>query len=360
MVAHIRQMAVEKKQWLADASFRSGVALCQMIPGATAMQAAAYVGFRTRGVGGAAAAFTAFGLPAFLIMTALSVAYVHVQGLNLPAIVSAFSGLQVIVIAIVANAALSFGRTWLKGWRSFFIAALAAVLFIIGINPVLVVLMAAVCGLALHEPNASPLAPAVAAEESHSRTPVAWVISAAVALLVLLFLLRREYFDLALLMARIDLFAFGGGFASLPLMFNEVVHVRGWVDGLTFLNGIALGQMTPGPIVITATFIGYLRYGLLGGLFATIFIFLPSFLLVVATVPYYDKFRTSPFFNRALQGILYSFVGLLVSVTIRFAWDIPWDIVRIVLTGGAFAALFLKVALYGVIAAGLVISILFL
>ena len=96
----------------------------------------------------------------------------------------------------------------------------------------------------------------------------------------LLYLFFPDLFWLAALMFRIDLFAFGGGFASLPLMLHEFVDLRG-MDSRTFLDGIALGQATPGPIVITATFVGYMQYGLAGGLVATLGIFLPSFLLVV-------------------------------------------------------------------------------
>ena len=105
---------------------------------------------------------------------------------------------------------------------------------------------------------------------------------------LILYVLHHDLFDLAALMFRIDLFAFGGGFASLPLMLHEVVDVRRWMDYQTFMNGIALGQITPGPIVITAAFVGYILYGPVGGAIATLGIFLPSFLMIIGTVPYYD------------------------------------------------------------------------
>ena len=143
-------------------------------------------------------------------------------------------------------------------------------------------------------------------------------------------------------------------------MFNEVVHVRAWMDSLTFLDGIALGQVTPGPIVITATFIGYLQYGLAGSVIATVAIFLPSFLMIAGTVPYYDRLRSSSWFNRALRGILYSFVGLLLSVTVRFALNVPWDAVRVILAAGALAGLFFNVRLIYLVIAGIGVSVLFL
>ena len=136
-------------------------------------------------------------------------------------------------------------------------------------------------------------------------------------------------------MFRIDLFAFGGGFASVPLMYNEIVDVRSWMDGQTFLNGIALGQITPGPIVITATFVGYMLYGLIGAGVATVSIFLPSFLIVIGVTPYIDRLRNSAYFAGAIRAILCSFVGLLLTVTFRFASNISWDIPRVLLAVAA-------------------------
>jgi chromate transporter len=177
---------------------------------------------------------------------------------------------------------------------------------------------------------------------------------------MLLFFVNRELFELAVIMVRIDLFAFGGGFAILPLMFHEIVDVRSLIDAPTFLNGIALGQITPGPIVITATFIGYLLYGLIGGVIATISIFLPSFLLLIGVAPYFDKLRSSVHFNWIIEGILCSFVGLLLSTTVIFALQVPWDLVRIPIAIAAFTALLFKVEIYWIVLAGMGISMVFL
>jgi len=356
MIAHIREMAVGKKHWLDDSSFRAGVALCQMIPGATAIQSAAYVGLRSGGIGGAAVSFIGFGLPAFLIMMIFSALYVQTQ--NIAAVVSAFTGLQVMVIAIVAQASFTFGKSWLRDWQGVFIALAAAAMFGFGMNPILVILVAALAGLGLLDGKQVWDTKVDPTGKLYSLKPLLFILLLTGLTSILLFLFQRRWFDLAFLMARIDLFAFGGGFSALPLMFAEVVQRRAWMDGLTFLNGIALGQITPGPIVITATFIGYLRDGIMGGILATVFIFLPSFLMVVVTVPYYDRLRYSPYFNRALQGILYSFVGLLLSVTVRFALHIPWDFIRLFLGCGTLALLFFKVELLWIVLSGLLISVL--
>ena len=101
--------------------------------------------------------------------------------------------------------------------------------------------------------------------------------------------------------------------------------MHAWLDSATFINGLALGQVTPGPIVITATFVGFLAYGFWGGIVATIAIFTPSFLFVVGTVPYHDRLRSSQLYQKMFQGILFSFVGLLLSVTIKLALAVPWS-----------------------------------
>ncbi len=290
MVAYIRQMAVERNGWLNARTFDDGVALCQAVPGATAMQTAAYVGLRVRGVMGAATAFVGFGLPAFVLMLALSAAYARTH--NLPGVISAFSGLQAVVVAIVANAALSFGLTTLKRWQQLLITGLAVALYSLSINPCLVVIAAGLLGLWLLKEGVSA-APAVVDPPGMPATtkPAMAIAGAAAALLAVLFVARRQLFELAVLMVRIDLFAFGGGFASVPLLFTEVVGVRQWLDGPSLLDGIVLGQVTPGPIVITATFVGYLLQGLAGAIVATLGVFLPSFLIVVVTAPHFDRLR---------------------------------------------------------------------
>ena len=358
MVPYIGKMAVEQKKWLDEDTFRDGVALCQTIPGATAMQTAAYVGFRARGVAGAAVSFIGFGLPAFLLMVGLSAFYA--RSYTLPPVVSVFNGLQTIVVAIVANATVSFGKTSLKGFRDVIIAMIAAGMFGLGVSPIMVIILAALLGLILSNKNSLPSLSVSSLRRSSSARLLLIITSVAALAFVVLFFVERKLFDLAAMMFRIDLFAFGGGFASVPLMFHEIVEVRSWMDGQTFLNGIALGQITPGPIVITATFVGYMLYGLLGAVVATVSIFLPSFLIVIGVTPYFDRLRNSAYFYGVISAILCSFVGLLLTVTFRFASNIPWDIPRVSLAAAAFVALLFKVEILWIVLVGTMLSMLLL
>jgi chromate transporter len=140
-------------------------------------------------------------------------------------------------------------------------------------------------------------------------------------------------------------------------MQHEVVNVHHWVDAPVFIDGIALGQVTPGPIVITATFVGYMFAGFGGAVVATAAIFLPSFVVLTLTEPYFDRFKRNRYFRKAITGILLSFVGLLLAVTVRLGVSITWEVWSVVLAVAAFAALRLKVDVLWVVVGGGVISV---
>ena len=364
MIAHIREVAVSRKKWVSQESFEDGVALCQSIPGATVMQTAAYCGFRAGGLIGTAAAYFGFGLPAFLLMVVFSAAYSHGQDLH--AAVSVFTGLRVIVVAIMANATVNFGRTSLKTTRDILLALAAAAFLGMGGHPIIAIAAAAAVAVILYR-DAIPVSvgnPVTSCPVRSSGTnplaaPIVIVLTVVVAMIVL-FLADHRLFSLASIMLRIDLFAFGGGFASVPLMLHEIVDARHWLDNKTFMDGIALGQVTPGPIVITATFVGYQVAGLLGAVVATLGIFTPSFIILVLSIPYLDRLKRSALFRRALRGALVCFVGLLFSVTVRFALAAPWSMPSAVIAGLTLVALQFKVDILWVVLAGAVGSSLML
>ena len=362
MVSYIRKMAVEDKHWVDKETFANGVALCQIIPGATAMQTAAYVGLKSRGLKGAAATYIGFGFPAFLLMIILAAVYKSV--INYPVIVFVFSCLKAIVVAIVANATISFGKVTIKDWKSVLIAIFSVVLFGLKWNPIIIIVLAAALGILLGmKNNTVKNSLAVKTPQPEAKTNsyfgyIIFILLGYAAMLLILFFLNKKLFVLSTLMFRIDLFAFGGGFASVPLMFHEIVYVRNLLDSKTFMDGIALGQVTPGPIVITATFIGFLLSGLVGAAICTISVFLPSFLIVTSITPVFDKLRTWKLFNEMIRGVLSSFVGLLFTVTIQFGIALHWGVAQIFLGAAALIALLLKTDILYVVLIGIAISVL--
>ncbi len=353
MIPYVGEFVVKRRKWMDPQTFKGGVVLAQSIPGATLMQTVAYVGLQVRGLPGALVSYIAFGLPAFLLMLAFSAVYAAYG--SLPRVASVFSGLQVIVIAIIANATFTFGRSSLKHYMHVVLAAASAAAFGFGVSPFYVILGAALAGILLlrEKPETQP---AKGARKHFSVVPVVSLLAILVLELVFLYLVRPALLSLALLMMKVDLFAFGGGFASLPLMLQEVVHVRGWMDAKTFMDGIALGQVTPGPIVITAAFVGYLTHRLLGAVVAAVAIFSPSFILMVLTAPVFNRLKGSAVFLKATHGVLASFVGLLLFVVIKFAIAVPWDVFRLALAAAALAALIKKIDLIYIVLIGAVIS----
>jgi chromate transporter len=124
------------------------------------------------------------------------------------------------------------------------------------------------------------------------------------------------------------------------------------------MDGAILGQVTPGSIIIAATFFGYMHFGILGSILATIYVFTPSFLILMGIIPFFDKLRTYPQFNKVINGLLCSFVGLLVIVTYRFTIGIHWNLVNILLALAAFILLVRKVEVIWIVLGGVMVSIL--
>ncbi len=357
MVAYIKDMVVTRKHWLDEETMNDGVVLAQSLPGVIAMDAAAYVGLRLRGIRGAFATYIGFTLPAFLLMLVFTASYMASR--SLPRVMSLMAGLQVLVVAIIANATFSFGKSVIRSLRSVIVAVLCAALLLAHISPFIVILLAALLGAVLIRNGAA--APAVVPPRGHAQGRLKQVILLAIPVIagmVILYFANRKLFGLALLMMNINVFSFGGGYTAVPLMLHEVVNVHHWIPRTMLMDGIALGQVTPGPISITATFIGYVLYGLLGAVVGTVAMYSPCFLLLIAVTPYYDRLKSSAVFARISKGIAASFVGLLLFATVYFAIAVPWDVKRTLLGLVALAALLRKVDIFYVVVIGAAISLL--
>jgi chromate transporter len=353
MFAHVRGYVVDKKRWLNANTFDSGLALCQIIPGAIIMQLVAYIGLKLKGARGAVVCFFAFGFPAFLIMFILTLLYKHSK--NISGVESVLTGLRVIIVAIVANAAYIFGKKNFQNLNDWIIAAVAAGLFLTRLHPALVLLIAALSGLLLSKKEFSKSEKSVKSETFGFFLLVLFLTLIS---MLILFILARGYFTLATIMLRIDLFSFGGGLASMPIMYHEMVDLYGWFDAKTFMDGAILGQVTPGSIIIAATFFGYMHFGILGSMLATIYVFTPSFLILIGVIPFFDKLRTYPQFNKVINGILCSFVGLLVIITYRFTIGIHWNYVNVLMALTAFILLVRNVNVIWIVSGGVIVSIL--
>lgn len=351
MAVQLRKYVVEKKNWMDGKSFDSGLALCQVIPGAIIMQVAAYIGLKIKGIKGAVVCFIGFGIPAFLLMLMLSVLYKYSK--NITAAETILSGLRVIMVAIIGYAAYTFGKKNFHHITDVIISITAAGLFFAQIHPALVLIVAALLGIVISKTEVYSVKNIV---RTNTLPFFFWLLALVIVCYGILFLVNKQYFTLATVMLHIDLFSFGGGLAAIPIMYQELVIFYHWFDQQTFMDGVILGQVTPGSIIIAATFFGYMHFGIFGSILATICVFTPSFLILMGIVPFFDKLSEYPKFNKVINGILCSFVGLLVVITYRFAIDIQWNIVNIIFTLTAFILLLRNVNAIWLILVGILLS----
>lgn len=354
MIPHIRRLVIDARGWMTESDFKTGLAVCQAIPGATVAQLAAYVGLRLRGLGGALTAFAAFMLPASLLITALSALYFRYQ--DLPRLLLAFDGLKILVVAIVFSASLDFIAKYIRQSLDKFLALGAALAFVAKIHPVPILLCVVAAGMAvLPAPAAMPPRPM---RGGGFRTPMLF-LGGLVAGYALLWMTWPDLFHLARLMMGVDVVAFGGGFAALPIMLHEVVTRMGWMTQAVFMDGIALGQVTPGPIVLTSAFVGYAQAGLAGSVAAALGIFTPSLLILIWVVPVCDRLLSSRLFQKALRASLASLGGLMTAVAAGLGASLDWTWPGALLGLAAFASLQRKIDVLWVVLAGTAAWILF-
>lgn len=352
MVAHVRRKIVDEKKWIIASDFDSGVALCQAIPGAVIMQLAAFCGLKMKGIPGAVVAFLAFGFPSFLLMFVLSVLYKSFHEISW--VGSILLTLRVTLTAIVAQAAVSFGRMYFRQIYDVLIAVAAAILFLLKVHPALVILSASLLGIVFPSVKKRDFG-SIGVSGTFSFFLI--ILCFLAVFLILLRLFAPDLFTLSVLMLRVDLYSFGGGLAAVPIMYHEFVDLYGWFDSQTFTDGIILGQITPGSVIITATFAGYLHAGIIGSLVATLSVFTPSFLILMASVPFYDRLGRWNYFSRIINGVLCAFTGLLAVVCWHFASGIHWDLLHGILAGLVFVILMFKVEVIWVILGTLALSL---
>lgn len=347
MIPHIRKLVIDEKNWMSEADFKTGLAICQAIPGATVVQLATYVGLRIHGLAGAMIGFTAFASPAFLLITTLSALYFRFQ--NLPRLLSTFDGLKALVVAIVLGAALDFLIKYVREPQDKLLALGAALAFTAQVHPVLILGCIAVTGLCiLPPPTVMPPRPV---QDTRLNTALRFTGYMAFGY-VLLGLARPDLFRLAMVMMGIDLVAFGGGFAALPVMLHEVVTRMEWMSAAVFMDGIALGQITPGPIVLTSAFVGFSQAGLSGALAGAAGIFTPSLLLLIWAVPICDRLLGSRLFSKILRASLATLGGLMAAVATALAFGQNWRPSSAALALIAFVALHRGVDILWVVLGG--------
>jgi chromate transporter len=340
MMAETKKIIVMRKGWLKEQEFLDGLALAQFLPGATFVTLTVFMGYRIRRLAGAAASFAGFLLPPFTLMVLLSALYFRYSGLSL--VETAFRGVEAVVVALIANAVLDLGRSVIKDRQTALVAVVSLVVAWFKQNIFINILIAVVLGVILFVPwkekrNNRKTVLNVPKDMFHWReTAVVLAVTGTIAALSSFYPLLL---DLEGVFFRIGFLVFGNGFTMIPLIQQEVVDVHHWLDLSQFTAGIALGQITPGPIVITATYVGYKVAGFWGALAATGGIFAPCFILVMLVMPIYKKIKGNPWIKAVFNGVLASFVGLMIMVVVGMARHSLTDPATVVLSLAALTAL---------------------
>jgi len=347
MMPTMHREAVDKRGFISREEFRLGLGLCQIIPGGTLMQLAAYIGLKLRGLKGAVAAYLGFSAPAFLLMTLLSTFYSGTR--NAPLAQAVYSGLKVVVLAICLMSCLDFVKRFAPTRRHQAFTAGAAALFLSGTGIVLIVCAAAILGLFFLDPGPDP-------EKGHAQAKTgALGLAVGVGLVMLaglglLFVFDRQLFQLAVSMIKVDMLAFGG-FGIYPVMYAEVVTHRHWISESTFVEGMAFAQVTPGPTMLGAAFMGYVMRGIVGAVTAAVSIFSGSFVVVLAASHYRDRITGSRPARKALAGVLATLGGMIVAVSYSLAKVVPWGWQSGLLLVLTLLALAKKVPVYWIVLA---------
>jgi chromate transporter len=321
MLALIREHIVRRKKWITDDELGVGVAMGQMLPGPFVPNWVEFIGFRLRGVKGSLVSVCAFLLPPFAAMVVLSFLYFRFQ--TIPGLWFVFKGIGPVVTALILFAAIEMGRTSIKDWRQIIIAVFAFAALFFKFDVLLTILGCGILGILFY--RKMPVAP----------------LFALMPIIKIGWLKFVKGLDLAYIFLKIGTIIFGGGFAAIPFIKNEVVDTRHWLTAKEFIDGVALGQITPGPVAITATFVGYKALGIPGAIIATIAIFLPSFFMLWGLLKIYDRIKAHPLVINFLKGVRPGVVGMLLSASLFIGRTAIHDIKSAVVGVVALALLIL-------------------
>lgn len=352
-IALMHQELVERRRWISEARFLHALNYCMVLPGPEAQQLATYIGWLLHGIRGGVAAGLLFILPSFFILVGLS--WVYMAWGHVPAVSGALWGVKPAVVAIVLAAAHRIGKRALKGWLLWSIAASSFVAsFVLEVPFPAIVACAALLGVvggrlrpnlfkggAGHGAGKHDAGGALVLEPPVGRPGRVLLVSGligagSVALLLTWQGTEGLYTQLAWLFSKAALVTFGGAYAVLPYVYDQAVQQHGWLTPLQMMDGLALGETTPGPLIMVVTYVGFVAgwnmqalgvgqsvlAAWLGAAVATLFTFLPSFVFILVGAPWVERTRDQLRFSAPLTAITAAVVGVVLNMGMFFAWHV--------------------------------------
>ena len=324
LAGHMQQDLVDERGWISKQDYLDGLALAQLAPGPLAAQLAIYLGYVRAGVVGATAVGVAFVLPSFLMVLALSAAYVRFGGLAW--MQGMFYGIGAAVIGIITRSAfkltkLTLGKDKLL-WGIFAVLAISTAWTSQEI--IWLFLLAGVVALLVKSfPIRAP---------ARSAVPLLFIVGAAGA--------GGSLSGLFFYFAKAGMFVFGSGLAVVPFLYGGVVQGHHWLTDRQFVDAVAVAMITAGPVVITVAFIGYLVAGVAGATAAALGIFLPVYLIVVLLAPSHKRWARNPQLNAFVRGVTAAATGAIAGAVVVLARRSVHDAPTIVIAIVTFAVLF--------------------
>ena len=365
-IALMHEEIVERRRWIDEGAFLRGLNACMALPGPEAQQLASYIGYRLHGVRGGLAAGGLFVLPSFVLLCVLSGVYVRYG--TVVEIAGVVRGLGGAVVALVAAAVLRIGGRVVRTPLAVGLAVASFAASVVHIPFLAIIAAAAALGALLPGRLGEPESHGDAPAEPAPRTPwrprlvatlVAWLVPLAALLLA-----GGVIADLAGFFSLAALVTFGGAYAVLPFVADQAVRGFGWLSPADMVAGLALGETTPGPLIMVNTFVGFLAgehhggslaWGLAGASVATACTFAPSFVFILNLAPVIERARPTGRLADALAGVTVAVVGVIAGLAVylgrhALVRDGAPDWVPIALAVGAFVALRLSVSPVRVIA----------
>ncbi|MGA3084911.1 MAG: chromate efflux transporter [Thermodesulfobacteriota bacterium] len=334
--AHIALMedeVVRRRQWVTREKFLDLLAAANLIPGPSSTEMAIFIGYLCEGWAGLLLGGVCFIAPAMVIVMVLAWAYMRFG--NLPQVTWVLYGVKPVVIVIILQALWQLGRTAVKNRFLGALAMIGLILNFLGINILVLLFGTGVI---------SGMRQGLIQDRARNWKPLVIMLLSVCCFLTAAYFAARLYstekvsfglLPLFLFFVKIGSIVFGSGYVLLAFLQADLVEHWHWLTTTQLLDAIAVGQVTPGPVFTTATFIGYLLAGLPGAVIATAGIFLPSFIFVAASGPLIPRLRKSTVAGAFLDGVIMASLALMASVTYRLGRDAVIDLPTVLLTLGS-------------------------
>ena len=328
LVGQMERELVGERKWLTKEQMREAIAVCQSLPGPLAIQVGIYISYLRTGFWGAWAGGWAFIFPNFVIVAALGALYVHLG--DLPAVTAVFYGVSPAVIALILHSCYRLAKLGMEDRLQW---ALAVICFFVTVilqaEVALLFIGAGLVGILYYGSFFRRLPPGIApALAAPVLAPLVPIVSGSTIGKLLLFFLKAGSLT------------FGSGLVIVPFLQQGLVQEHGWLNERQFLIAVAVGMISPGPVVITATFVGYLVAGFWGSLASTIGIFLPSFLLVLVAAPVLARHRGNTNVQGFIKGAYAAAIGTILGACILLGRIAIGDWLTVAIGVASLAVLF--------------------